>query len=109
MTSTRSSPGVVQRRIGTVLFIAVLVVILAMASVALARVDEFGGAPAAAPYAAYTVVPYAPYTAGPVVKETPFAPYTEEPYAPYTAGPVVREVPYAPYTENSFEPHNIPR
>ena len=44
---------------------------------------------------------YAPYTAGPVVREVgPFEPYTvsDEPYAPYTAGPVVNEEePYAPY------------
>lgn len=60
---------------------------------------------------------YAPYTAGPVVRELryvpdnaappveqerPYAPYTEDevgPYAPYTAGPVVRELRYLPYTE----------
>jgi hypothetical protein len=45
-------------------------------------------------------VSYAPYTAGPVVRErAAWAPYTEaegKPYAPYTAGPVVKEI-YAPY------------
>jgi len=81
-----------------------------------ARLDQFGGAAVVVPYAPYTAGPvvddrpYAPYTAGPVVREEfrPYAPYTagpvvrEEfrPYAPYTAGPVVTpsDLPYAPYT-----------
>lgn len=96
--------------------IVALMFILMTASVALARVDPFGGAPFSVAYAPYTAGPvihlttrpYAPYTAGPVVRvERPYAPYTagpvihetERPYAPYTAGPVVVETrPYAPYT-----------
>ena len=38
---------------------------------------------------------------------TPYT-VTEVPYAPYTAGPVVHEVPYAPYTpaaEVRYPPH----
>jgi len=129
MTTTQRSLGDVWRRFGGVFFVGVLLVALAVSPVALARMDQFGGAPVVPyapytagpvvhtePYAPYTAgpvvreeVPYAPYTAGPVVSEVPYAAFTEEPYAPYTAGPVVREVPYAPYTEDSFEPHNIPR
>ena len=63
-------------RFGTVIVVA-LVFVLAMAFAAVAMADD-----------------YAPYTAGPVVREVgPFAPYTvsDEPYAPYTAGPVVHE------------------
>lgn len=85
----------------------VLVLTLTIASIAVARVDEFGGATFAAPYAPYTagpVVPdtesrpYAPYTAGPVVPETKL---DSRPYAPYTAGPVV--------PDSSVEPPVNPR
>jgi len=88
------------RPLGGVLLVTVLVLLLAMPAVAFGRLDRFGGGVYAEPYA--------PYTAGPVVRETrPYAPYTAgpvvreyfRPYAPYTAGPVVRETrPYAPYT-----------
>lgn len=80
------------------LLLIVLAVVLATASVAVARLDEFGGTPLSLPYAPYTAgpvvgdsepEPYAPYTAGPVVRE-------ERPYAPYTAGPVVEEESAAP-------------
>ncbi len=99
---------------------AVALILATTAGFAFALLDEFGGASFTAPYAPYTAGPvvreetrpYAPYTAGPVVREDdsrPYAPYTAgpvvredepEPYAPYTAGPVVREDPrpYAPYT-----------
>lgn len=99
MTSTRSLRGGTWRRFGGALFAVVLLVSLAVTSIALAGVDQYGGATVAVPYAPYTAgpvvaeEPYAPYTAGPVVREVPYAPFTEEPYAPYTAGPVVREVP----------------
>jgi hypothetical protein len=95
-----------------------LALVLAVALVLMGTVaafgipDEFGGASFAVPYAPYTAgpvvdeEPYAPYTAGPVVREEfrPYAPYTagpvvptdELPYAPYTAGPVVPEVPEQP-------------
>jgi len=89
-----------------------LAVVLAIALVLMGTVaafaipDEFGGTS--------FVLPYAPYTAGPVVDEEPYAPYTagpvvrEEfrPYAPYTAGPVVptSELPYAPYTAGPVVP-----
>jgi len=90
-----------------VLLVTVLVLLLAMPAVAFGRVDRFGGG-------AY-VEPYAPYTAGPVVREDfrQYAPYTAGPvvreefrqYAPYTAGPVVRETrPYAPYTAGPVVP-----
>jgi len=82
----------------------VVIMVLTTASIAFARVDQFGGATTSASYAPFTVTetePYAPYTAGPVVREVfrPYAPYTAgpvvgetgEPYAPYTAGPVVHE------------------
>jgi hypothetical protein len=87
--------------------IVALVFVLAMPSVALAIHDPYGGASYSAPYAPYTAGPvvreesadtrpYAPYTAGPVVREEAAE---TRPYAPYTAGPVVREDrPYAPYT-----------
>jgi len=94
-----------------VLVLAVGLLLLGTAS-AVARVDEFGGASFSVPYAPYTAgpvvndEPYAPYTAGPVVREQfrPYAPYTAGPvvpsdseaYAPYTAGPVVREAPASP-------------
>jgi uncharacterized integral membrane protein len=78
------------------LLVLTLALVLAMASVATAKLRADGWA-----YSA----PYAPYAAGPVVREVPFAAYTEEPYAPYTAGPVVREVPYAPYTEEPYAPY----
>jgi hypothetical protein len=95
------------------LVLAVALVLIGTVT-AFAVVDEFGGASFSVPYAPYTAGPvvgeearpYAPYTAGPVVREEvrPYAPYTagpvvrEEPrpYAPYTAGPVVGEVPEAP-------------
>lgn len=89
-----------------------LALVLTGTVAATARPDEFGGASFALPYAPYTAgpvvdeEPYAPYTAGPVVREEtrPYAPYTagpvvpsdELPYAPYTAGPVVPETPKAP-------------
>lgn len=85
---------------GFALALAVILVFSA-ASIAFARVDGFGGDSFTAEFAPYTVTepePYAPYTAGPVVREEfrPYAPYTAgpvvpttEPYAPYTAGPVV--------------------
>jgi|GEM_PF-3546659 len=108
MTSRRGRSADPRRWLLRVVFVAVLALSLAMASIAVARLDPFGGAPVAAPYAPYTagpVVPeeeqYAPYTAGPVVPEVP-------PYAPYTAGPVVHEVwPYAPYTEEAPITHNF--
>lgn len=111
MTSTRSVSSGVRRSVLVVVFAAVLVLSVMMASVALARLDQFGGASVTVPYAPYTAgpvvaeEPYAPYTAGPVVREVPFAPFTDtsEPYAPYTAGPVVREVPFAPFTEDASE------
>lgn len=103
-----------------------LVFIFAMTSLAVARVDQFGGASYSAAYAPYTAgpvveeeKPYAPYTAGPVVSEgvEPYAPYTAGPvvpevteslpYAPYTAGPVVPETrPYAPYTAGPVVPED---
>jgi len=108
MTSTTYQSKGLGRKVLAVVFAAVLVLSMAMASIALARVDQFGGSGSSptisAPYAPYTAgpvvseEPYAPYTAGPVVRESaPYAPYTagpvvEEPYAPYTAGPVVREI-----------------
>ena len=81
---------------------AVALILASTAAFAYALADEFGGSSFTAPYAPYTAGPvvredtrpYAPYTAGPVVREE------FRPYAPYTAGPVVREDtrPYAPYT-----------
>lgn len=110
------------RRSGRVVLLALLLV-FASASIAQAMPDRYGAGAFSMPFAPFTVEesePYAPYTAGPVVRETkptsePYAPYTAgpvvretkpatEPYAPYTAGPVVRETelketePYAPYT-----------
>jgi len=98
-------------RSALVLTLTVALVLLGSAA-AFAVPDEFGGASFAVPYAPYTAgpvvddEPYAPYTAGPVVREEvrPYAPYTagpvvplsELPYAPYTAGPVVSEAPEAP-------------
>ena len=85
-------------------FMATLLLALAVASTAAARLDPLDGSGVpTAIYAPYTVAdePYAPYTAGPVVAEV-------EPYAPYTAGPVVAEVePYAPYTveEEPYAPY----
>lgn len=89
-----------------VLVLAVALVLLGASAMALH--DEFGGA-------SFTI-PYAPYTAGPVVDDEPYAPYTagpvvrEEalPYAPYTAGPVVppSELPYAPYTAGPVVPED---
>jgi hypothetical protein len=67
-----------------------LALIVPMATVAYAVVDEFGGGTFAAPYA--------PYTAGPVV--------SEEPYAPYVAGPVIHTSDYAPFTETPYVPMN---
>ena len=109
---------------------AVALILASTAGFAYALVDEFGGASFTAPYAPYTAGPvvreetrpYAPYTAGPVVRENelrPYAPYTAgpvvrenelEPYAPYTAGPVVREDPrpYAPYTAGPVVPEDEP-
>ena len=91
------------RRLGFA-FTAILLLALAVASTAVARLDPLDGSGVpTAIYAPYTVAdePYAPYTAGPVVAEVePYAPYTveEEPYAPYEAGPVVHESDaYAPY------------
>jgi hypothetical protein len=77
-----------------VVAIVAFALVFAMAPLSLAQRYPDGGS---------SSVPYAPYTAGPVVREVPMAAYTpsEKPYAPYTAGPVVREVPlvaYAPYT-----------
>jgi hypothetical protein len=99
MTSTTYPSEVLGRKMLALLFVAVLVLSMLMASVALARVDQFGGSGSSPT----SVAPYAPYTAGPVVSEEPYAPYTagpvvreSAPYAPYTAGPVVEE-PYAPY------------
>ncbi len=69
-----------------VALVLAMVLVLAMASVAVARFDEFGGSTAAAPYA--------PYTAGPVVPSA-------EAYAPYDAGPVIHasdKALFAPYT-----------
>lgn len=118
MTSVTDSPKELRRKFLSVVFAVTLVLSVAMASTALACVDQFGGSGSfptpSAPYAPYTagpvvsVEPYAPYTAGPVVREVkPFAPYTETttPYAPYTAGPVVREVPFAAYTEKPYAPY----
>jgi len=87
---------------GFALVLAV-VLVLSVASIAMARVDQFGAGAftaASAPFTTAEPEPYAPYTAGPVVSEEskPYAPYTAgpvvgttEPYAPYTAGPVVPE------------------
>lgn len=120
MTSTNGLLRGFLRALSVGLVLAVLVSALMMASVAPARVDPYGGPSFSIEYAPYTETePYAPYTAGPVVKElrpelyapytagpvvsedSPYAPYTEaegEPYAPYTAGPVVKEIrPYSPY------------
>lgn len=91
--------------------IMVFVLVMTIASVAVARLDRFGAGPFSAPYAPYTagpvvseVEPYAPYTAGPVVREQ----FDTRPYAPYTAGPVVRDQfetrPYAPYTAGPVVP-----
>jgi len=98
-------------RMSLALVLAVALVLMGTVA-AVARVDRYGGASFSVPYAPYTAgpvvseEPYAPYTAGPVVREEfrPYAPYTagpvvtpsELPYAPYTAGPVVPEVPKAP-------------
>jgi len=109
MTSTTHPSKDLRRKFLSGVFAVTLVLSVAVASIALARVDQFGGSGSSptlsAPYAPYTAgpvvseEPYAPYTAGPVVREVkPFAPFTDTtPYAPYTAGPVVEE-PYAPYT-----------
>ncbi len=112
MSARRDWPRALDRRFSRVLCFLVLVSMLMSASTAFAMLDRYGGAafsePYApytagpvvreAPYAAYTEEPYAPYTAGPVVRE-------EKPYAPYTAGPVVRETPYAAYTEEPYAPY----
>ena len=86
-------------------FIAALVLVLAMPSVAIARLDPLDGSGVpTAVYAPYTVVDgsadalarWDAYDVG----SAPYAPYTveEEPYAPYEAGPVVPESEaYAPY------------
>lgn len=93
-----------------------LVLVLALAPLAYAKQDQFGGTGGLAePFAPYTESePYAPYTAGPVVREDESA-STTEPYAPYTAGPVVRETkpeaesePYAPYTAGPVVPETEP-
>lgn len=96
----------------------VAVLVLAIVPFAYARFDQYGAGAFSLPYAPYTagpvvgeVEPYAPYTAGPVVREL------TRPYAPYTAGPVVGdETPYAPYTagpvvdeEKPWAPHQVPR
>jgi len=97
-----------------------IVLVFSTATIAMARFDQFGGSTVGAASAPFTTVepePYAPYTAGPVVREEfrPYAPYTAgpvvrstEPYAPYTAGPVVREEfrPYAPYTAGPVVPES---
>lgn len=106
------------RRLGTpmgmrsgFLFVIALVFLVAMTSVAFARVDGMGGP--------WHGAPYAPYTPAPTVNDTPHAPHVPGPgyvpytvgaeeYAPYTAGPVVREQPYAPYTAGPVVPEAEP-
>jgi hypothetical protein len=75
-------PSVVSQWKGLAAIVLAIVLVLAMTSVAAAGLIREGNGKSIA---------YAPYTAGPVVREVPFAAYTEVPYAPYTAGPVVRE------------------
>lgn len=97
-------PNFAKRWTRWVPFVLTLVFVFAVASIATAGLIREGNGKAA-PFAAYTEKPYAPYTAGPVVREVPFAAFTEVPYAPYTAGPVVREVPFAAYTEKAYAPY----
>ncbi len=97
MTSKRS------HWFGFVVFVFALALTLAVASVALAYVDEFGGASTFAPY----TEPYAgtanigPHVPSNLVK--PFAPYTEKYAGTDNIGPHVPENlikgPSAPYTE----------
>ena len=112
MSFTRDWWRTSDHRFSRVVCVLVLLSMLAATSTACAPVDSSdeaafsepyapytaGPVVRETPYAAYTEEPYAPYTAGPVVRE-------EEPYAPYTAGPVVRETPYAPYTEEPYAPY----
>ena len=84
---TGRSPTATALRKGPAVFVLALMLLLAMAVSVFAQVYVDGGG---------FGPPYAPYTV------------TEVPYAPYTAGPVVREVPYAPYTpaaEVRYPPH----
>ena len=68
------------RRASHMVAVVAVTFVMAAASVAFAQVGSVRD-----------TRPYAPYTAGPVVRESrPFTPDTR-PYAPYTAGPVVRE------------------
>jgi len=94
-------------------FVMVFVLVMTVASVAVARIDRFGAGPFSAPYAPYTAGPAvdvddysAPYSVGPHIPTTP---PSLAPYAPYTAGPVVPETevrPYAPYTAGPVVPED---
>jgi hypothetical protein len=96
MKSRRRGRCLTDSRIPLVAASLVFALVLAVTSTAFAYVDRFGGSGGSAPFAPYTVVPaeeYAPYTAGPAVREI-------ELYAPYAAGPVIHASDvYAPYTE----------
>ena len=69
--------------------VAVLILLLVGAAIVFAIVEGLPSTTAE--------VPYAPYTAGPVIHTEPYAPYTAGPvvddraYAPYAAGPVIHE------------------
>jgi len=62
---------------GPAVFALALMLLFVIAASAFAQVYVDGGgfSPRYAPYTV-TAVPYAPYTAGPVVREVPYAPYT---------------------------------
>jgi hypothetical protein len=82
----RSSKAIAARKRSAV-FVLALMLLFAIAASAFAQVYVDGGgfSPSYAPYTV-TAVPYAPYTAGPVVHEVPYAPYTppaEVRYAPH--------------------------
>ena len=70
--------------------VAVLILLLVGAAIVFAVVEGL-------PSTTSAEVPYAPYTAGPVIHTEPYAPYTAGPvvddraYAPYVAGPVIHE------------------
>jgi hypothetical protein len=97
-------------RFGLVALVIVVAMSLAVASVAVARPDYFGGAPTFAPY---TEKYAGTDNIGPHVPENlvkPFAPYTEKYAGTDNIGPHVPEnlvKPFAPYTEKYAGTDNI--
>jgi hypothetical protein len=98
-------------RFGLAAFVTVLALALAVASIALARPDYFGGAPAVAPYTTTDGTGRALGYWGAYEKAVkPFAPYTEKYAGTDNISPHVPEnlvVPFAPYTEKYAGTDNI--